>query len=444
VRPEISLPPMDGRLACWHGDATPTAPLKPAMPRTPAPAVSPAREASAAQRQAAADRAVPSPIDGSPRMLAQRRQIQALFGAERGAGAPAQAQGVVQGYFILNKGTPSAQRTDDPDQFLPAAKLPARRDQVWQSLRPALETEWKKLRDNHFKDEMLDEVREKMLDIAFDGAEEKTIGWAARTLESVARMRIESRVPLSERASPDTVGGTLSTTPTLGEKEKHSVATYTRTTPGAEGGEAVVTEEHFGSDAYTKGPSRRTREEGGLATTPAGVKQAWTKKQVKDGIRLWTCEAPLARHLALTVWPKLTDSDAGREWEVKFREIDRLITFRDAEARSRYIDITRKATREKVRSLDRHAFNLEARKALKKALLADKRHPAKQQGVLFYDALLKQAVDAGWQDTESTTFALGPAYEADGDLSMILTHWRPVLFFDWILAEDVLNNAADA
>jgi hypothetical protein len=60
----------------------------------------------------------------------------------------------------------------------------------------------------------------------------------------------------------------------------------------------------------------------------------------------------------------------------------------------------------------------------------------------FCDQLLKATVDAKYQDRDSTVFELNSDYEASGSgLSMILTHWRPIVFFDWILAEDVINNA---
>lgn len=412
------------------------------MPRSLAPGLPLLREPSAPRQKAAAERPA-GPLDSSPRMLAQRRQIESLF--DPGTPTP---NGVLQGYFMVN-----GQKTNDPEQFTEevAQDEERKKAQVWFTLRPALEAEWKKLEDHQFSAEILDEFRDKLLGLALDD-KKYNLQAAAANLDGVARRRAEiareqaqAKVPLAATASPAGVGGTLSTNPTLGEKEKHSNAVYKRTTTDPETAKDTVTDESFDSDAYTKGPSRRDRNSE-PATTPKGDKQAWTVKQVKDSIQRWTCEFPLARHLALTIWPLLTNSEAGRRWEVKFREIDRLITFRDAEGQSRFIEILQKSTGTKVKSLDRQKYSQRAREALKAALLGGTKHPAEQQGVLFYDTLLKAAVNADWQNADSATFALTAAYSVvgEGGLSMILTHWRPILYFDWILAEDVLNNATDA
>lgn len=363
-------------------------------------------------------------------MLAQRQQIKSMFGP---------GQPVLQGYFEIH-----GQPTNDEEQFVEGADLPAKKAQVWLTLKPALETAWKTLDGHHFDANVLEEFRARLLVIAFEDTK-TTLRKAVTGLEALVVRRTEAElrrvqalVPMSDRASPGAMGGKLNPTPAINEREKHNPATYRRSTKAADTGAVTVTEETFDPDAYTKGPSRRDRA-GGAATTPTGVAQAWTKKQVKDGIESWACEAPLARHLALTIWPLLTDSETGRNWELKFREMDRLITVRDAEPKSRYIVISSVAPKAKVQTLDRHTFNVAARQAMKAAIVGGTKHPAKQQGVLFYDTLLKAAVTPGWQ-AGGPTFGLGDTHEA-GDLSMILTHWRPVLFFDWILAEDVMNNA---
>jgi hypothetical protein len=126
-------------------------------------------------------------------------------------------------------------------------------------------------------------------------------------------------------------------------------------------------------------------------------------------------------------------------------QIDRLIDFRDNEAQSSEFQIIQKSNKKTVQSLKRKDYTLRARQELKKALLKGEKHPADQQNVLFYDHLLKNDVNPEFQDMGQTTFVLNRDYEASGaGLSMILTHWRPILFFDWILAEDALNNAKDA
>jgi hypothetical protein len=358
-----------------------------------------------------------------------------MFGPESLEEPPAPAAGVLQGYFVVG-----GQNTNDDTQFVDDASPDDKKAQVWLTLKPALATAWKALPAHHFDEGILDEARAGLLTAAFAPARTSLATaagmlereWARR--EQVRVDREEARVPLGERDSPAAVGGSLGHVPTLGDREKHSTATYRRT--GAAAGD-----ETFDSDAYTKGPARRARNDE-PATTPTGVQQAWTKVQVLNSVRAWPCEAPLARHLARTIWPLLTNSAEGRAWEVKFREIDRLIAFRDAEAQSRTFTIWRKAgPRAQVKSIDRNDYTVRARQALKAAIVAETRHPAEQQGVLFYDALLKADVDAGWQNAASVTFALNAAYEVpDPGLSMILTHWRPILYFDWILAEDALNN----
>ncbi|MES2940795.1 MAG: hypothetical protein V4864_24160 [Pseudomonadota bacterium] len=421
------------------------------MPRSQAPARSRSWQQPAAGQPDTARESASSPLDNSPRLAAQRRQIQSLFGPMApgdAAGAPAAAGGVLQGFFELLPG----QRTNDEDQFVEGAEQPVKEAQVWGMLKPAVEAAWKLLPGHHFNEALVDQIRGKLLAFAFS-KKRATVEEAAQLLEAESVRRIlaaeareaelaESRKPLEDRASPAGVGGTLNTTPALAGKDKHSTASYTRTTPGVGSAEATVTTESFSSDDYTKGPAKRRRAEK-PATTPAGTKQAWTKKQVDASITAWACDAPLARHLARTVWPLLANTEEGRKWELKFREIDRLIAYRDAEGQSRSIEIWKKAPKEKVRSLDRHAYNKEARQELKKALLAGTKHPADQQEVLFYDTLLRRDVDEALL-ADGAAFALKPAYMAagEGGLSMILTHWRPILFFDWILAEDVLNNAS--
>ena len=393
----------------------------PARQPTAQPTVEPATAHGPA---AAAPGRAAMPWDASPRLVAQRRRWQHAF--------PAGA--VLQGYFIVNE-----QRTDDADQFAEDASQAQKEAQVWLALEPALQAAWQSLPQAHYDAALIAEMRTKLLAMAFSNALVR-LATVAAELERVAVERIEARKPLSDRASPAGVGGSLGPVPTLGEKEKHSTAVYTRT--GATG---ATSTESFDSDAYTKGPSRRTREgKGGLATTPKGTAQAWTVEAAKKSIRAWTCEAPLARHLALTIWPLLGDTDEGRRWEVKFREIDRLVTFRDAEGQSRFIEVQERRGGKKVKSLDRRDYTAAARKAMKDDILAGTPHPAEQQGVLFYDRLLKAAAGADAVVADSDTFALQPAYTVTGDLSMILTHWRPILYFDWILAEDVLNNASNA
>lgn len=403
------------------------------MSRTQAPSRQQPEASDAPQADALAQ-PLAAAIDHSPRMLAQRRQIQSLFGPGD------HAKGVLQGYFEV-----SGQATNDPDQFVEGADQAAKEAQVWLTLKPALATAWQGLGAHHHYDAaILEEFRPQMMTMAFS-ADRKTLANAARLLEAVAAHRVAAQTPLEDRASPAGVGGTLTTSPALDdERVKHSRATYRRTTPAAGGvGAPTVSDETFDSDAYTKGPSRRTRD-GGTATTPQSGAQAWTKKVIKDSIRIWTGDVPLVRHLAVTVWPLLGNTDLGRRWEVKFREMDRLITFRDGEAQSRYIVVKRTAGNVTVKTYDRKDYNKQARLDLKAAILAGTPHPDEQQGVLFYDALLKADADPAWRVADSATFQVGPGHTVVGDLSMILTHWRPILLFDWILAEDVLNNAADA
>ncbi|MES2937448.1 MAG: hypothetical protein V4864_07180 [Pseudomonadota bacterium] len=406
------------------------------MPRSPATAAPLARQPSATQPDAAPAR-LASPIDDSPRMLAQRRQIQSLFGP-RAAGPPPPPAGgdVLQGYFVIG-----GQKTNDDELYADDADQDTKEAQIWPTVRAAVETAWKALPNHHFSDAVLDAFRAKLLAIAFAGGKKpRTVADEAQILELTVVHRAQAQVALADTASPAGVGGTLAQTPTLGAREKHAEATYRRTLSGGAGN----ADEMFDSDAYTKGPSRRKRDDEPV-TTPKSGAQAWTKQQIRESIGRWTCTGPLARHLAATVWPLLPNTATGRAWEVKFREMDRLIALRDAEAQSRSFVIRQKSTGSTVKTLARGDFTVRARTALKAAILGGKRHPAEQQGVLFYDTLLKAEVDPTWQNTESDTFSLDKDgdYTVPGSLSMILTHWRPILLFDWILAEDVLNNSAE-
>ncbi|MBW4615651.1 MAG: hypothetical protein KME21_20710 [Desmonostoc vinosum HA7617-LM4] len=256
-------------------------------------------------------------------------------------------------------------------------------------------------------------------------------------LKTLEKQRKEMAVPLSERSSPPKLPSLSSNIPQLGEKEKHSTSTYKR----VEDGEA--TDETFNSDSYTKGPAKRRRNDEN-PTTPKGEEtQDWNTEGVKKSIQAWSCKIPLARHLAGHVWPYLNNTKEGKKWELKFREIDRLIDFRDNEKQSSSLTIIRKTDKQQMKILDRKDYTFKARQKLKEAVLRGEKHPADQQDVLFYDMLLKDDVEQGWQNTESNMFELDARYEAAGaGLSMILTHWRPILFFDWILAEDVFNNAS--
>lgn len=351
--------------------------------------------------------------------------------------------GVVQGYFDL-----AGQPTNDPDRFIEGLTLDQKKAEVWPQLKMAIETEWKKIENHHFTDGIVEEAKTKLLIFAF--ADKKiTLEQVSRQMEHEvverARIRaelIESQKPLSERASPPNVGGSLGGTPLLAGGTKHSPAVYTRTTPGLSGAEATLSEERFVSDDYTKGPSRRLRDhDESNVTTPIGTQQLWTKKQVVDTVNSWPGDESLARHLTLAVWSKLTDSVEGRKWEVKFREIDRLISHREDEGMGRYIDIYRTQSKTKLQSLDRDAYLKPARLLMRTVIANGDKHPAVQSKVNFIDTVLRGAVnDPAWLE-DGPIFKLRDGFTVDASLSMILTHWRTILFFDWILAEDVMNNS---
>jgi|GEM_PF-4318765 len=346
---------------------------------------------------------------------------------------------VVQGYFTL-----AGQKTNDATMFKVGASDEEKRTFVWDYvLLP-------ELNKKAITSELIAEYKERLLNFALEDKTKYSFEGIATRLQEIGaeRLRIETEkaaereraaVPLADRESPAALPKIVGP-PTLAGKEKHSAATYKRGT-----GEAA-TEETFSSDDYTKGPAKRRRGDK-AATTPKGSEaQTWTRQGVLDSIRNWSGDVPLARHLAGFIWPLLENKSEGKKWELKFREIDRLTDFRDKEAQSKVITIIRKTDPTETASFDRKDYTTRARLLLKAALLAGTPHPADQQDVLFYDTLLKAAVNAGWQNAASTTFDLNANYKATGEggLSMILTHWRPILFFDWILAEDVLNNASDS
>ncbi|MBA2675487.1 hypothetical protein, partial [Ramlibacter sp.] len=196
------------------------------MPRSPAAAAPLARQPAATQPEPTLQR-LASSLDDSPRMLAQRRQIASLFGPRGEEEAPVAANGVVQGYFLIGD-----QKTNDAGQFVEGADQLAQEAQVWLGLKPAIETAWKALPAHHFSATVLDEFRATLLAAAFAGRR-VMLPAAAAELERIVQHRTQALVPLADTASPAGVGGTLATTPTLGEKEKHSEASYTRTVPMA-------------------------------------------------------------------------------------------------------------------------------------------------------------------------------------------------------------------
>ena len=351
--------------------------------------------------------------------------------------------GVVQGYFKL-----AGQPTNDPDRFTDGLTLNQKKAEVWPQLKMAIEEDWKTIKNHHFTDGIVEEAKTKLLVFAF-ADDEVTLRKVSRTMEHAvverARIRaelLESQKPLSERASPPNLNGSLDGTPKLAGGTKHSPAVYTRTTPGLLGAEATLIEERFVSDDYTKGPSRRVRDhDESNVTTPVGTRQLWTKKQVEDTVKSWPGDESLARHLTLAVWSKLTDSVEGRKWEVKFREIDRLISHREDEGMGRYIDIYSTQPKEQLQSLDRDAYLKPARLLMRTSIAKGEKHPAVQSKVNFIDTVLKGAVnDPAWLE-DGAIFKLRDGFTVDASLSMILTHWRTILFFDWILAEDVMNNS---
>ena len=372
-------------------------------------------------------------------MRAQRLQLKSMFGQEN-VGRPAAHEPVLQGYFVV-----SGQNTNDESQFADGASQADKEAQVWLALRPAVEAAWKaRVGGHHYNAAVLDDMKDTLLKGAF-AYKRKTLTAVVAALEgqAVARAQAAAEVvagaePLEDRASPAGVGGAVGTAPTLAGPNKHSAATYRR----RDAVTGVVTNEVFTSDNYTKGPARRARV-GVVVLLPVGLLLAWTKKQIRASIRNWSCDASLARHLAVTVWPLLPNTVEGRTWELKFREMDRLVTFRQDEAQSRTFTIWKKRPlpKTRVKSLNRDDFNVAARQLLKAAILGGQRHPAEQQGVRFYDRLLKGEVDKDMQDPRSVLFDVNAEYEVPEDLSMTLTHWRAILLFDWILAEDVLNNA---
>jgi hypothetical protein len=349
-------------------------------------------------------------LRNSPYVAAQRRQLRGMFG-----------DSVVQGYFTID-----TQKTNDAGIFPESVtEDDDKKEYIWVNIvKGALEKK-------HISAELIAEVKEKAMTLAMDARKFNFDEFVGK-IEALQDRRTKRAGPLSERASPASLPPLLSGTPELGDKEKHSTAKYKRTGP---------TEETFSSDDYTKGPAKRRREELD-PTTPSGLEvQNWTRAGVKTAISEWNCKTPLARYLAGHVWPLIQNSDEGKKWELKFREIDRLIAFRDTEAQSSTITIVKRSNKETVKTLERSAYTFRARQLLKAALINGDKHPADQQKVLFYDELLKEDVDEALQIEDSEVFDLKPAYEAAGPgLSMLLTHWRPIVFFDWILAEDVMNN----
>lgn len=338
-----------------------------------------------------------------------------------GQPAPGPRQ-VTQGYFTMATG----QKSNDPEQFPEdVTTTPQKREYVWTTLlEPAL-------KETEVPPKLYTELRGLLLDLAMD-AENRKFANMVKALCKLADEREKSKTPLSGRASPPALDKLVSSTPALADdKAKHTVATYTRLVSGERVGET------FESDEYTK-----TGE-----PAPKGTDaQDWTRKSVLASINGWSCEVPLVRHLAGYVWPLLKKSKESNLWELKFREIDRLIDLRESEAKNKFITILdkpkpkSKSKPSQLAVLARDDYTVGARQALKQALLAGTKAPAKQQGVLFYDALLKAAVPD--YHTDAAVFELKDEYQAVGSLSMILTHWRPILLFDWILADDVLNNAS--
>ncbi|MEJ6487518.1 DUF4157 domain-containing protein [Nostoc punctiforme UO1] len=333
---------------------------------------------------------------------------------------------VIQRYFSID-----GQKTNDPGMFEEGTSEKEKRDFIWQQfILP-------KLNENDINKELIKEFENKLLDMAMNDRKLNFENIISK-LKELETLRAEMSVPLSERKSPEKLPPLSSGTPELGDKEKHSDAKYKRVVDGEN------TDETFASDDYTKGPAKRRRYKENPTTPKGEEEQDWTTKGVKESIQSWSCQVPLSRYLAGYLWPLLKNTKEGKKWELKFREIDRLIDFRDNESQSSVITIIKRTNKEKIKDLARKDYTFKARQKLKEALLRGDKHPGDQQDVLFYDILLKADVKNELQDNESKTFNLNAAYEATGaGLSMILTHWRPIIFFDWILAEDVLNNAKD-
>ncbi len=333
---------------------------------------------------------------------------------------------IIQGYFKFGN-----QKTTDQDIFSPDSTDQEKRNIIWEGyILPHL--------PEGLDASDVEEFKGKLLNMALD-SKKYNFSKYTRLMQRTLLERAENALPLEERTSPDALLSLVSTTPDLSGKEKHSTATYLRRSEEDD----EPTRESFNSDSYTKGPSRRDRNRGPVTTPKGDIEQTWTADDVKMSIAKWNCEYPLARHLASTIWPLIQNDDEGKQWELKFREMDRLIEFRETEGQSAHIAIYDSRTNEHYVTVNRIDYTKDARKLLRKAILDDEPHPVNQSSVPFYDQLLKQRMDDDIQEDDGTgMFKLNRNYMATGSgLSMILTHWRPILYFDWILAEDVMNNA---
>ncbi|MFP5393731.1 MAG: hypothetical protein ACLGI6_19640 [Gammaproteobacteria bacterium] len=355
-------------------------------------------------------------VAGSARQHMQRSIQQAI-----GAGRP----GVVQGYFMLD-----GVNTLEKVRYRGDLDADGKRDFVWRNL------VLRALLSVGLKAKICEEHKEALLTSAFSEDEEDFDAEAQRLLE-LQTIRERSATPLTERASPAAMSPMKSTAPVMSNSAriKHSGVTYER-----QDGSTTS----FDSDGYTRGPVHREGK-GQDLTTPKGKEaQTWTTDEVRGWIGKWDGTVALARHLAALVWPKLANTEEGRHWEVKFREMDRLVTEREGE--NPFIVIRDKKSDKQLVEIDRRVHTVAARKLLAQAILDGRRHPEQQQKVLFFDTLLKAAHPA-YADPAQTIFDINTKlYKAgkSGELSMIMTHWRTFLYFDWILAEDVLNNASDA
>ena len=330
----------------------------------------------------------------------------------------------MQAYFEINE-----QRTNDPDVYLREGETSTEqhRENLWTwtlraSVLQTLEAD-ERVGEGE-AGEFVDGYKENLLNLAMS-KKKYELTTICDQMARVFEMQAASASSVGSLAPPE---GMESTRVRLQDpdKPKHTTAYYDRS--GTQGTQQIELDE------YTKkGEERRARVRGG--------QQGWTKREMKFAIQAWNCKVPLVQHIAPVVFEHLENTDEGRAWEVRLREMARVLQVRITEAQNLELVITPKGEGENKVTLIRSDYDVEARKRVQAELVKGTALPGSQSEVNFYDDLIRPRIPPDWQTSDSGQLTLDPQ-KADS-AAMTLTHWRTITFFDWLLGDDLMKCATN-
>lgn len=363
------------------------------------------------------------------------------------------SEGPVQGYFKIHNGA-GMDKTNDASVWAPIGQEKVQAENIWDPLKLDVLTRLGGDDPSPEEKEILEvfvtENKETLLENALSDEKKSLMPFlrilirafkAKRALEAKTNAANEAaETPVGERPSPS---GLLGGAPSLADpdKPKHTRATYRFTKPEGEAEEeSGVNTLGVSLDDYTKARAKSA------ATAKAAPTLGYTAEQLKNYIGLWNCSTSLIQFLAPFIFRHLGKNPDGRKWEAIVREYARIADEeRASESQNASIGIRSRAGASIT--LLRSAFEKPAREKLKSVLMSGTDVPTNNDGVYFFDALIREKMLAdGHRDllvnpdgNENTRFELNTdrIQQSGQDIGMTMVHWRTILYFDWVLAADL-------